>query len=100
MKAGETYLSDNPEFDKDPFGYLLNESARPRCIMVPDPDSFGIIQAIISTLWSTIKVVFPEFIHSYTKDQFKQKLFDSIRDDFCSLSMDGSAWDSTQWPDL
>jgi len=58
------------------------------------------MQAIQGTLWAGIKKVFPEFIHSYTKKQFKQKLFDSISENFLAINLDGSSWDSSQWPDL
>jgi len=84
----------------DPEGYTVGESSRPRSIKVPDPGSFGLIQAIQSTLWSPLKKAFPEFIHSYTKKQFKQKLFDRIGSRHKSIALDGSSWDSCQWPRL
>lgn len=68
--------------------------------MCPDPSGFGMMQAIQSTLWKAVKIVFKEFIHSYTKAEIKEKIFRNVWDHWISISTDGSSWDSSQFPEL
>jgi len=69
--------------------------------MCPSKTSFGIIQAIMSLFYEILKEAFPQFIHSYKKRDLIRKITKEIRrSDWKSLSIDGSAWDSSQFGDL
>lgn len=60
----------------------------------------GILAAVQSSLWTNIKEVEPSFIQGYTKDDMMTLFKSKVKEDWRSISIDGSAFDSTQFADL
>lgn len=94
VKSGEVYHTESLEY-KD--GYLMEQDSRPRAIMNPCKKGAGILAAIQSTLWETIKEVEDSFIQGYNKDSMMALFQSKVQSDWVSISIDGSAFDSTQF---
>jgi hypothetical protein len=95
-KKGETYYTD--ELPVHPL--LPKVSARPRNIFVPPLNNRGMPVYIQSFLWRPIKKIFPGFIHGYTKDDYKKLFDEAVKNGDLVISLDGSAYDSTQWAEM
>jgi hypothetical protein len=96
VKSGESYYGLN-----DPsVVYMEGESSRPRNIFVPPAWNCGWTVYIQSLLFPIIKEVLPEFSHGWSKDDYKQWYIDHLKNDYWSVCIDGSAFDSTQWAEL
>lgn len=57
-KAGETFVYQG-EIKKCSCGFLLGTDSRPRCICCPEKNGFGIIQAIMGSIYPVLKKCFP-----------------------------------------
>lgn len=96
VKSGEEYYTDR--LDLDAKGFIQNVSERPRNICAPAASGCGLLTFIQSLLWDNIKKIIPGFIQGLTKDQMKdvfEKQIGKMKDPV-SLSMDSSAFDSSQ----
>lgn len=96
-KSGEVHHTFG-SLEEDADGYTVGQDSRPRNICAPTDEGYGILQAVQSTLWVTLKKVFPEFIHSMTKEEFKKHLEKRVKNRMVNISWDGSSWDSSQFP--
>lgn len=98
VKSGEVYSAS--QLEKDAEGYTINRSDRPRNICIASDFASGYATAVQSTFWAFIKRILPGFIQGLTKDQFQQTIRDNIQEDWESISIDGSSFDSTQFDSL
>lgn len=98
-KSGEVNHTTE-ELIEDDEGFTKDQDTRPRCICVPEGKGYGMLQAIQGTFWTALKETFPEFIHSMPKSHFKDHIRKRIRSNWKSISIDGSSWDSSQFPEL
>lgn len=69
VKSGEVYLKENGAVEKDM--YIYDQSHRPRCIATPSRAGCGLLTAIQSGLWGTLKTIIPGFAHSWKKNDYK-----------------------------
>lgn len=95
VKSGEVNTTDAVELDHD--GYLIGQSSRPRAIMNPTKGSFGIMQALQKEIFPLIKKHIPGFIHSMTTKELLDLLKSRVKQNWVSISIDGSAFDSSQF---
>lgn len=93
VKSGEVYYGQDFKFEK---GCLVGISDRPRNIMVPSESLCGLLTMIQSCLWAPLKKACPEFIQGYTKEDLTESFLSGITDDWKSICLDGSGFDSTQ----
>lgn len=93
VKSGETQFGQDLDV-RDHF--LHGRSDRPRNIFVPCDRLKGYATAIQSLLWDPIKKILPGFVQGLTKDQHTELFRSRVREDMVSISIDGSAFDSTQ----
>lgn len=94
VKSGETQYSDVLFVDDQ--GFLQNQDSRPRNISVPSALGCGMLTMIQTLLWTHLKGFLPQFIQGMTKDDTIGLFQSWVTEDMYSLSMDGSAFDSTQ----
>jgi hypothetical protein len=66
VKSGEIYTTDT--FDVVD-GYLQGQESRPRAIMNPSSKKVGIMAAIQSAFWASVKEACPGFIQGLNKKQ-------------------------------
>jgi len=96
VKSGEQYYTEQDNSDI----VLRNASERPRNIFVPPDENCGFLVYIQSLLWAPLRKGMDGFIQGYAKKDYKQWLTSRIDNDWSSISIDGSAFDSTQFAPL
>lgn len=64
--------------------------------MVPSEVLCGLLSAIQNVMWKPLKKRFPEFVQALTKEQLKDSFTKNISNDWMSICLDGSGFDSTQ----
>ena len=75
---------------------MYDRSDRPRNIMVPCDDLCGLLTLIQNCFWRSIKKVVPSFVQGMTKQQIVDSFKDGVPNDWVSICIDGSGFDSTQ----
>lgn len=93
VKKGEVYYTTSSLDDRQA---LSGEASRPRNICVPPEKNCGHGVYMQSLLWASIKKALPEFVHGFTKKDYTNWLKDRVNPDTYVVSLDGSAFDSTQ----
>jgi hypothetical protein len=66
VKGGEVYTSIDFHLVD---GYLMDQESRPRAIMNPSNEKVGIMAAVQSCLWKSIKQACPGFIQGLSKEE-------------------------------
>lgn len=100
VKTGEVYsVTWGPQII-DEKGYLQGHSARPRAIMNPCRTGFGPLQALQQNFFPLLKEHFPGFIHSMTGSEIIELVKSKIHHTWKAISIDGSAFDSSQFAEL
>jgi len=99
VKSGEVY-EHTAEQEESVDGYNNKTSDRPRCIMPPTPSGIGPMQSFQASLFGPLKRVLPEFIHSATSADIVNNVTARIQPDFRAISVDGSAFDASQFAEL
>jgi len=97
IKSGETYYGELA--DKN-VSFLEGVKDRPRNIFVPCHRLQGLITPLQSLLWDPIKKIVPGFVQGLTKDQMTALFRHKVSTGHRSISLDGSAFDSTQLASL
>ena len=64
--------------------------------MAPSDLLCGMLVWIQSMMWITIKSRLPGFIHGKTSSEIAELVKNNVGDDWMCISLDGSAFDSTQ----
>lgn len=64
--------------------------------MVPSESLCGLLVLLQGYLWAPLKRVLPGFIQGLTKTQLKDLIKKYVKKDYQVISLDGSAFDSTQ----
>jgi hypothetical protein len=98
VKSGEVYYTSS--FETDAKGLTINQESRPRNICIPDELTCGYLTYLQSTLWEPIKKILPGFVQGYTKSGMMDLFRKKVRPDMMSISIDGSAFDSSQLAEL
>jgi hypothetical protein len=97
VKEGEVNYSDTLETK----GLLLaNQSSRPRNIFVPPPSNCTFLVYMQSLMWNSLKNNIPGFIQGYSKKDYEDWIKNRIKDIYWAISIDGSAFDATQFAEL
>jgi len=92
VKSGEAY------FTKDDVSGLMPETPdRPRNIFVPPPDNCSYPVYVQSFMWGPLRKSFEGFVQGYDKSQYLEWMKSRVDESWSSLSIDGSAFDSTQF---
>jgi hypothetical protein len=96
VKGGEANVTTKEErADR----YLAHDS-RPRCICVPVGTGYSTCAAVQSQIFESLRAADPSFIHAMNNEQICEMMNNSgLKDPFC-VSLDGSAFDSTQHLEL
>lgn len=98
VKSGEVYVTNDKEISR---GILIDASERPRSISVPPAVNCSHPVYFQSLLWAPLRKVIPGFIQAYDKENYAQWIANSgIQEDWRAISIDGSAFDSTQFAEL
>jgi len=95
VKGGEVNTTISMEHDPD--GYLTGQKSRPRAIMNPTKGALGLMQAIQTEIFPILKDVIPGFIHSCTAKDIVKLVSERIKVFWKAISLDGSAFDSSQF---
>jgi len=95
IKTGEIYNLNWGKQSVDDEGFLQGHSARPRAIMNPCKDGFGIMQALQKEFFPLLKEHVPGFIHSMTGADTVEHLKTKVQSNWKAISLDGSAFDSS-----
>lgn len=98
VKSGEVYTTDNLSYD--PMGFIQNVSSRPRLISNPSNSMIGLTSAVTVKLLEIFKDIEKGFIYKMDSKQLASHISDNVKSDWVSLSIDGSAFDSTQYEDI
>lgn len=96
VKAGEQYYSDKSNDSV----LMQGVSERPRNIFVPPDENCGFLVYIQSLLWAPLRIAIPGFIQGYQKKDYVNWMQANVKNDWASVSIDGSAFDSTQFAEL
>lgn len=94
VKKGEVYQTNSLDYNSK--NQLMNQESRPRIISKPDPVGCGTLTLIQGSMWPTIKKIIPGFIQGYTKEQMQVLFRSKVTTNMHSISIDGSAYDSSQ----
>lgn len=94
VKSGEVYY-----VDVLPDGDYMQGDDRPRNIMIGSSSKHGASTYMQSIMHPTLRRNVPGYIQGYTKDQLHDKLSELVPH-ASSISMDGSAFESTQHASL
>jgi len=99
VKSGEVYTSPNATFDD---GFILGVSERPRLIWNPSASGKGLINYLQGFVFPRLRQVCPEFVHGANSTVLKSMITSKVSrfTDPVSISLDGSAFDSTQFAEL
>lgn len=68
--------------------------------MNPTKNGFGIMQAFQKEIFPLVKEQIPGFIHSMTGKEYTDLVKGKIKPDWKAISIDGSAFDSSQYAPL
>lgn len=99
VKSGEVYTSDCARFVN---GFIYDVSERPRLIWNPSRAGKGLSNYLQSYVFPRLRKVYPDFIHAMNSKSLKKVVLEKTSKfvDPVSISLDGSAFDSTQYAEL
>ncbi len=95
VKTGEVNTTVDMSYDSD--GFLIGQSSRPRAIMNPTSGAFGLMQAVQSEIFPLVRKHIPGFIHAMKGQEIVDLVKSRIKHDWKAISLDGSAFDSSQF---
>jgi len=64
---------------------------------VPCKHACGILTSVQSLWWKPLKEILPVFIQGMSCHDIADRLREYVKDDWKSVALDGSSWDSTQF---
>jgi len=95
VKTGE--VQSTPALCIDSEGFVVGQSSRPRAIMNPTKGAYGVMQAMQRSIFPLLKKFLPGFIHSMTTQELLSLIKSRITKEYKAISIDGSAFDSSQF---
>lgn len=98
VKSGECYYGTDLNCDGN--GFLVGRSDRPRNIFNPCQGLMGFLTGVQSVLWDSIKKIERGFVQGYNKKGMTELFRGRVNEGMKSISIDGSAFDSTQSSDM
>lgn len=97
VKSDESFQISNDIRDTN--NHLVTEE-RPRFISIPDASTCGALCIVQGAFWNSIKTADPGFIQGLSKKDLLTLLKSKVCADWKSISIDGSAFDSSQYTAL
>jgi hypothetical protein len=104
IKSGEVYYSTSLNTDGE--GFSNPNSSRYRFFVMPSENYCGILTYIQYAIFKDLRATLPEFCHALNSKKLKKRIWKNLKlinsniSQLRSLSIDGSAFDSTQHQEI